>query len=239
MLRKCLSPRYVIEFPAILRARIIQRFAKYGFIEPPKNVTTQKFDPTEEETASLWNRLFYKGLRDPADVLDYDEACVQTSLEWLGSSPPEPWCLFLPLLFPHCPFTVEEPYFSMYDRSSVPLPLKTSDKTGHEPRYMSAIRERYGTDRATDDIWQEITATYYGMITRLDDQFGRLVTAVDKYSLRSTKPLYTFFFTDHGEYLGDSGLIEKWPSGLGETLVREPLIIGMLSLICNGNKKAN
>ncbi|KAF3387676.1 hypothetical protein F1880_000764 [Penicillium rolfsii] len=36
----------------------------------------------------------------------------------------------------------------------------------------------------------------------------------------------TMFFTDHGEYLGDHGLIEKWPSGLSETLVREPLIIG-------------
>ena len=35
----------------------------------------------------------------------------------------------------------------------------------------------------------------------------------------------TMFFTDHGEYLGDHGLIEKWPSGLSDTLVHEPLII--------------
>jgi arylsulfatase A-like enzyme len=34
------------------------------------------------------------------------------------------------------------------------------------------------------------------------------------------------FFTDHGEYLGDHGLIEKWPAGLSNTLVQEPLIIG-------------
>lgn len=36
----------------------------------------------------------------------------------------------------------------------------------------------------------------------------------------------TMFFTDHGEYLGDHGLIEKWPSGLSDSLVKEPLIIG-------------
>lgn len=34
------------------------------------------------------------------------------------------------------------------------------------------------------------------------------------------------FFTDHGEFLGDYGLIEKWPSGVSENLVHEPLLIG-------------
>ena len=32
-------------------------------------------------------------------------------------------------------------------------------------------------------------------------------------------------FTDHGEYLGDYGLIEKFPCGVEEVLCRDPLII--------------
>lgn len=36
---------------------------------------------------------------------------------------------------------------------------------------------------------------------------------------------YTMMFTDHGEYLGDGNMIEKWPSGLNEVLTRDPLII--------------
>jgi len=130
----------------------------------------------------------------------------------------------MPLLFPHCPFTVEEPYFSMYERNVMPEPVPVESKTGYEPRYMAAIRERYRTNRATTEQWKEIIATYYGMITRLDDQFGRVMAAVD--GIAGATSTYTFFFTDHGEYLGDSGLIEKWPSGLGECLVHEPLIIG-------------
>jgi arylsulfatase A-like enzyme len=35
----------------------------------------------------------------------------------------------------------------------------------------------------------------------------------------------TCFFTDHGEYLGDFGLVEKWPSGLESCLLRNPLIV--------------
>lgn len=88
---------------------------------------------------------------------------------------------------------------------------------------MQVNRERYGTYRATPDIWAEVAATYHGMIARLDDQFGRIVAQLDASGLWDHT--VTMFFTDHGEYLGDHGLIEKWPSGLSETLVREPLII--------------
>lgn len=35
---------------------------------------------------------------------------------------------------------------------------------------------------------------------------------------------YTTFFTDHGEYLGDHGLTEKWPSKISDSLVHESLI---------------
>jgi arylsulfatase A-like enzyme len=35
----------------------------------------------------------------------------------------------------------------------------------------------------------------------------------------------TWFFTDHGEYLGDHGLVEKWPSGLHDCLLRNPLVV--------------
>lgn len=137
----------------------------------------------------------------------------------------KPWVLFMPLLFPHCPFQVEEPYFSMYDRSSIPATVSQPEKkTGYEPRYMATIREQYGTDRATEDIWREVKATYYGMISRLDDQFGRVVRKVDGLGL--WKDTVMMFFTDHGEYLGDHGLIEKWPSGLSDSLVHEPLLIG-------------
>jgi arylsulfatase A-like enzyme len=89
---------------------------------------------------------------------------------------------------------------------------------------MQVNRERYGTDRATPEIWAEIMATYYGMISRLDDQFGRIVKKVKDIGMWDET--VTMFFTDHGEYLGDYGLIEKWPAGLSECLTREPLIIG-------------
>ncbi|KAK8005890.1 hypothetical protein PG991_012187 [Apiospora marii] len=220
----CLAPRGDTFAPAVTELSLDE----YGFLETPEFVP--KFGkrepgaPPPEKDESIWGRLFYRGLRNAHQAMDYDDAVVRSALTWLECPPADkPWVLFMPLLFPHCPFQVEEPYFSQYARDAMPPIAKPEDKTGYEPGYMRNIRERYGTDRATPEIWAEIKATYYGMISRLDDQFGRIVAALDESG--RWKDTVSMFFTDHGEYLGDYGLIEKWPSGLSDVLVHEPLII--------------
>lgn len=218
----CLSPRGDTFAPTVTELSITE----YGFLETPEFVPKFGKGPAPEDPdQSIWGRLFYRGLRNAHQAMDYDDAVVRSALTWLEFPPSDkPWVLFMPLLFPHCPFQVEEPYFSMYERSELPdIVALPENKTGYEPRYMKSIRERYGTDRATPEIWREIKATYYGMISRLDDQFGRVIEKLD--SMDAWKDTITMFFTDHGEYLGDHGLIEKWPSGLSNTLVQEPLII--------------
>lgn len=217
----CLAPRGDTFAPTVTELSVTE----YGFLETPEYMPAFAKGQREVDN-SIWGRLFYRGLRDADKALDYDEAVVRSALTWLSCPPKDkPWVLFMPLIFPHCPFQVEEPYFSMYDRSILSSIEATPEKkSGYEPRYMKSIREKYGTDRATDEIWKEIKATYYGMISRLDDQFGRVLQRVDELGI--WKDTVTMFFTDHGEYLGDHGLIEKWPSGLSETLVHEPLIIG-------------
>lgn len=75
---------------------------------------------------------------------------------------------------------------------------------------MNKLRERHHLEYLSDNIWQEIAATYFDMITRIDDQLGRIISKIDDSNT------ITFFFTDHGEYLGDHSLIEKWPSAVSE-----------------------
>ncbi|KAK0659831.1 Arylsulfatase F [Lasiodiplodia hormozganensis] len=197
---------------------------EYGFLT---SQTLPEFSspPYQSDKDDILNRVFYKGERNATQALDYDEVMVRGALQWLERPPQDkPWVLFLPLLFPHCPFTVEEPYFSMYDRSEMPLPIERDEMSGYQPRFIDTINKAYGLDRATPELWREVKATYYGMISRLDEQFGRVVNATKQHGLWNST--VTMFFTDHGEFLGDYGLIEKWPSGLNEQLTHEPLVIG-------------
>jgi len=152
----------------------------------------------------------------PSPTLDFDEAAVRTAEELLaGGRLPEPWLLFVPLVFPHPPFTVEEPWYSMHDRSSVPMPVRPETGSG-KAAHLAALADGYGTARLSPDDWAEIVATYYGMVSRVDAQLGRLLSLVDG------ERTATFFFTDHGE---DHGAVEKWPAGLDDCLLRNPLVV--------------
>ncbi|EED21915.1 arylsulfatase A, putative [Talaromyces stipitatus ATCC 10500] len=193
----CLAPRGDTYAPTVTELSMNE----YGFIETPDILpgfmmgpkATSEHAKKIETVDKLAPRLFYKGLRDQSAILDYDEAAVRSAEKFLEHPPEGPWVLYLPLIFPHVPFQVEEPYFSLYDRKSMPTPARLSEKTGYEPKYMEAMRHHYGLDKI--------------------DNLGLWDSTV------------TMFFTDHGEYLGDYGLVEKWPTGMSDSLTREPLII--------------
>lgn len=165
---------------------------------------------------------FYHGKRPGDTWVDFDEAATQTTLDWLREKPKGPWCCWVPLIFPHLPFEVEEPWYGMYQPQDMP-PRIQPGVAQNKPAFHEAIRNKLGTDRLNESDWQEIQRVYYGMISRVDWQLGRIMAQLEAIGeLDNTVVLY---FTDHGEYAGDFGLVEKWPSGLDRCLLQNPLII--------------
>ena len=66
-----------------------------------------------------------------------------------------------------------------------------------------------------------MTANYYGMISLVDHNVGRLLAALaDSGDLENT---FVFFTSDHGDFLGDHGLYLKGPM-LYESLINVGLI---------------
>lgn len=193
-----------------------------GFlVEPSQDDLMRRFTSEHDQSSALFRAMCF-GSGGDSVLLDYDEAVVRTAEQWIAEAAPrtEPWALWVPLMFPHPPFTVEEPWFSLHDRSAMSDPLPP---TKGKPAFMEAYRRAYGWDALTVDDFHEITAIYYGMVSRVDSQLGRLVDALDETGL--TERTIVAAFTDHGEYLGDYGLVEKWPSGLDPCLLRNPLIL--------------
>ena len=50
-----------------------------------------------------------------------------------------------------------------------------------------------------------------------------MLAAVDEFGWSDSTTIAVF--ADHGDYAGDYGLVEKWPSGLEDVLTRVPLIV--------------
>lgn len=177
--------------------------------------------PQYEEQSTLYN-LFYHGKRPGNDTwLDFDEATTRTAIDWLDEKPKGPWCLWMPLVFPHLPFEVEDPWYSMY--SGADLSRRIPGNGEGKPIFHEGIRKKYGTDRVTEAQWQEIIRVYYGMVSRVDAQLGRVMQKLDQIGeLDNTIVVY---LTDHGEYIGDFGLVEKWPSAMDRSILQNPVIM--------------
>jgi arylsulfatase A-like enzyme len=205
---------------------------EHGFAEAPSSdgLGSSKSSSGDRPTSAVepdagdtpWERLFYGGRKDRSGT-DFDEAAVRTVESWLVEPPSEPWLMFVPLLAPHCPFAVEEPWFSLHARADQPLPVPPLDAEA-APLYLSAIREKYGITWVDPHVWQEVAAVYQGMVSRLDHHVGRIVDALE--TIGASDDTVIAFFSDHREYLGDFGVIEKWPSAMHPCITRDPLIIG-------------
>jgi choline-sulfatase len=70
---------------------------------------------------------------------------------------------------------------------------------------------------------RKIMAVYLGMVSYVDHLFGLLMEALKETG--HTDDTTVFFFSDHGDWAGDYGLVEKWPSGLDDCLTRIPMIV--------------
>ncbi|MEM7344122.1 MAG: sulfatase-like hydrolase/transferase [Chloroflexota bacterium] len=167
-------------------------------------------------------KTFYYGQRETdAAKIDPDRYYIDLALQFLDDAPPEPFCLYIGLNFPHPPYTVEEPYFSMYDRDAVPAPIVTD--YGDKPHFMTQMHHRYGLDQLSEADFREIVATYYGMVYRVDEQWGQVMDKLKQKNLYDDSAI--FYFSDHGDYAGDYGLTEKWPTGFQDSLTRVPLVV--------------
>jgi arylsulfatase A-like enzyme len=193
---------------------------RFGFTVPPALEAMARWHTSPFEAGSKWYDAFYGGPVDE-DLFELDAATVRTATDWLGEGMPEPWCLFVPLIFPHPPFTVERRWHDLYEGVEVPAPVPPT--FDGKPGFYRELHHRLGLDRMAPADWAEVIRTYYAMISRVDDQLGQVLDVLDRAG--QADRTVTCFFTDHGEYLGDYGLVEKWPSGVDEVLVRNPLIV--------------
>jgi arylsulfatase A-like enzyme len=88
---------------------------------------------------------------------------------------------------------------------------------------LQGIYERQGLSTWDEKRWQELLATYYGMCARVDTQFGMIVNALKDQGLYNDSAI--FFFSDHGEFAGNYGLVEKNQNTFQDSLTRVPLIV--------------
>jgi len=170
---------------------------------------------------------FYAGKVEPKEgdrYIDGDWAQVLDAIDLVRTYDGEqPLCIYLPLGYPHPPYGVEEPYYSMIDRSKVKPPIKPYDNWSDKPSILHGLWQGQHLQGWSEERLIELKATYLGMCARVDAQYGLLLNALkeaDRYDDSAV-----FFFSDHGDFTGDYGLVEKTQNTFQDCLTHVPLII--------------
>ena len=128
----------------------------------------------------------------------------------------DPFFLAVGLVRPHFPFVSTEESLKPYDSHSMIYPVFPTDD--HEDMPVGAVGR---TMEFKKSEVKELRRGYYGAVTYMDQQFGRLMAGLDKLELR--KNTIVVFVSDHGYLLGEH---KMWKKGiLWNEAIHVPLII--------------
>lgn len=136
----------------------------------------------------------------------------------------KPFCAWVSFPDPHHPFDAPLPWSLLHAPADMRLPVHRTRDFDRRPWWhraavesqpgiggdMGRVRREYSRiDPQTDDQLRHMIANYYGMISLIDHNVGRIMSTLDELGL--SDDTIVVFTSDHGEWLGDHGLVLKGP----------------------------
>jgi arylsulfatase len=114
-----------------------------------------------------------------------------------------PFFLWSSWIAPHPPFDVIDRFADMYRDVDLPEP-----HISNTPLAALTEENRMLGDLPTDDYVRRMREVYYASISMIDESIGEVLTALEETNQLDNTVI--IFVSDHGEFLGDYGLYQKW-----------------------------
>lgn len=152
--------------------------------------------------------------------------------QWWLETRPQPESLFMQIGFlgPHPPYDPVPSYAQRYlDNPNLPVPDPVPPDLDDLPAFLKTKRQHDSKVDHDAVLWSlnptqtqlhRLRAYYYANVSMIDEAVGKLVkTLEDKGYLDDSLIIFT---SDHGEALGEHGLIQKW--SMYDNVTRVPAI---------------
>lgn len=121
----------------------------------------------------------------------------------------QPFHLSLHFFGPHLPYVIPQEYAEMYDPALVERSPAMEETFLGKPRVQAAYSRHWAFDTYPWEEWQRITAMYWGYVTLIDEQIGRVLAALEDLGLAEDTAV--LFGTDHAGFVGNHRLSDKGP----------------------------
>lgn len=134
----------------------------------------------------------------------------------------EPFFIRLDFHGPHYPNVVPEPFYSMYPPESIPPWPNADDSLDDKPAVQRIKKRHYGTDKMSWADWQPFVSAYFGEVSLIDSQAGRVIEHLKQKGLLENTVIV--WSTDHGDTIGAHGICNK-DYTMYDEIYRVPLIV--------------
>ncbi|HLJ15999.1 MAG TPA: sulfatase [Bryobacteraceae bacterium] len=198
---------------------------------PPVRVKDHKFnywmEPVRPENRKVADMLrsFMQPQTGAAETLeDYRIATEAIRLMNGFHEAKEPFFLAVGFRRPHVPFIAPDSAYRMYSPAKVSLPEDFAATPSWKGVPLDAFRpnlDLFFERDATPEKAREMIAAYYGCVSFVDMQLGRLLAELDRLAIANTTIVSVV--ADHGWHLGQKGMWAKMT--LFENSARVPLIL--------------
>jgi uncharacterized sulfatase len=160
---------------------------------------------------------------------------TEKTIDFMREKRQGPFCYMVSYPDPHDPMTVREPYNGLYRPEDMPLPDTLFQKDlpdwAREKGYAGGpLPNPDLSPQDYEDRLRQKKAGYCGEVKCLDDNVGRIFACLEEEGILDDTVVV--FTTDHGEYMGEHGLMGK--NMLYETAYRVPLLIRWPKAIAGG-----
>jgi arylsulfatase A-like enzyme len=173
--------------------------------------------PLEISATCNWGFGHYSPLPEQAH---HNVWIADRVIDYLQQTPAaEPFFLWVGFVHPHNPCDPPRRFRELYPPDAVEPRIHRDGEEALWPPHHRAAHRYYGRFTASD--WRILRALYYGCVTFMDQEIGRILAAMEqRFDMRHTIVLFT---ADHGEILGDHGLCGKSAYHY-DSCIRVPLI---------------
>jgi arylsulfatase A-like enzyme len=135
----------------------------------------------------------------------------------------QPFCIRLDFEGPHHPYMPPEEFAAPYEPRAIPPWPNFVDDATIKPAAQARLIEQRGVVGWTWADWQPVVARYFGFVSFIDAEIGRVLDTVDALGLRETTVV--IHTADHGDMTGShGGQFNKGPLMYDE-ICRVPLIV--------------
>jgi arylsulfatase len=174
----------------------------------------------ESEAGRAWH---VPGYCRPGIAAAYHQTtwCAEEAIAFMTEAREGPWLMSVNPFDPHPALDPPLEYLERMDPASMLLPLFREEELASQLAFSGVDFQTEAPVSPHSYDARRMVAAYYAQIELIDDQVGRMLAALESSGQRENT--LVIFTSDHGETLGDHGLLWKG-CRFYESLVHVPLI---------------